>query len=54
MSSEARGIWMVSEGFISGCWGSQGAEDQREMPAPATQLSGDGQRAIVSGPCGQC
>lgn len=34
--SEACGICMLSEGFVSGSWGSQGAEDQREMPVPAT------------------
>lgn len=46
---------MLSEGFISGSCGLQGAEDQEERCRHLLhQLSGDGQRATVSGPYGQC
>lgn len=46
---------MLSEGFVSGCWGLQGAEDQeKKCQHLLHQLSGDGQKTTLSGTCGQC
>lgn len=55
MSTEARGIWMLSRGFISSCYSVQGTEDEEEKcQCLLHQPSGDGQRAISSGSAGQC
>lgn len=51
MSSEASGIWMLSEGSISGCWGLQGAEDQ-EMKCQSLLHRGVGRELQFLGPVG--
>lgn len=51
MSTEAHGIWMLSEGSISGCWGLQGAEDQ-EMECQSLLHQGMGRELLFMGPVG--